>query len=1155
MGSNPFFYLKARIRLEFDIYQIICFIDILKIMTFEGGTMRKILFVSFIFIFVFFVSSCVNPGNTAGRKELLEVKDALTFNTLEVEEDFILPLISDYGVRISWTSDNSAIEISDNRAIVTRGEIDVSVTLIATLTLNNLTEQKEFIFAVKGLPSAAPVTVQFFVRLPENTPMDEPVVIAGSFGDGKPLWDPANSWGVATRVSPTEASFEIIYEDLTESLVIEYKWTRGDWGTVEKLRDNEELDNRTVTVDPSNPEIIVNDVVEKWADLELPVEKTDEERVDEAKAALILSVSAVMEDFVLPITGLNETTISWTSHNEEIIVIENENAKVTRPAQTTIVQLTATIQYNTVTDTKDFEVTVVGTEPSQDDLDVLAAASALSLGSLNNLTSDINLPSTGINDTAITWTSSHPESIEIVVGESGTIGKVTRLDSQVTGITLTATITKNLAKTTKTFTASVRASAFTVEVTWIITIPEALPNAVVITTGSSNNGWNPANLSYGIATKINDTTYEFKKTFSSANGNNISLQYKWTLQVPGAGFAPWSGEELTLDGVPINNRTLTITRNTSIVEDTVLRWRILVGGTPESTVVGNLDIVSLTDPRLPSTYQTRNVRIWTPTDYDPTDTTKKYPVIYMHDGQNVFDSVTSFAGEWGVDETITSLMEIGGFGGAIVVGIDNTADRMAEYTYPYSWLSGTKRGDLYMDFIIDVVMPYVNEHYQTKTGREDTILAGSSMGGLISFFSGLARLDTFGVIVPFSTSTQQVSNGATNIPALLETLNPTLLQTTKFYLYVGNNSDGNAGWPAAYKGYLLDAGVPEENVATYVGDGFTHNEYAWRTHFPLALEWAFGLVVDKTKLETLFYSLDYKEEDYFENSWIVLQNAKSYAEAVLANNDALLTEVVEAYSRLTSAISQLVLLSDMDAANAVDQLIVPLPTVADFDIEEKEALDLAKAAYDALTPSQKKLVKFYYVLDLLSDKLESLEGANQVNAMIAALPSLEELDVETDKQAVLEAIEAYNQLSSIGKSLVTDYEKLQALDYKIKGMELKARIQALPELDSLALSDKPALDEAIALYNTIPSTIRNQYLESSEVSKITALSHKIHALNVDQMIIDLLPVEELTLDDQEALLAVRAAYNALNSIRKGYVTQLDNLIALEEKMAELLAGN
>ena len=128
-------------------------------------------------------------------------------------------------------------------------------------------------------------------------------------------------------------------------------------------------------------------------------------------------------------------------------------------------------------------------------------------------------------------------------------------------------------------------------------------------------------------------------------------------------------------------------------------------------------------------------------------------------------------------------------------------------------------------------------------------------------------------------------------------------------------------------------------------------------------------------------------------------------EAVLAIM-SLLTEVVEAYSRLTSAISQLVLLSDMDAANAVDQLIVPLPTVADFDIEEKEALDLAKAAYDALTPSQKKLVKFYYVLDLLSDKLESLEGANQVNAMIAALPSLEELDVETDKQAVLEAIEA-----------------------------------------------------------------------------------------------------------------------------------------------------
>ena len=936
--------------------------------------MKKVLFACLLLLSAFFVSSCTNPSGTAGRKELLEVKDGLTFSTFEVEEDFELPLISHYGVRITWTSDNCAIVISGDTAVVTRGTTDITVILTATLTLNKLTETKEFTFTVKALPSGSAVTVKFFVTLPENTPMEDQIVITGNFGSGKPTWNPGDPWGVATRVSTTQATFEIVYEEITEEFAIEYKWTRGDWGTVEKSKENGELDNRRVTVDPSQTEIIVNDVVEKWADMDLPVVKTDQERVDEAKAALVLSISSATENFVLPVTGLNETTISWTSNNEDVITIENENAIVNRPTYTTIVQLTATIQYNDVTATKDFEIMVLGTEPSQDDLDVIAAAAALTLGNLNNLTNNITLPTTGQNGTTITWTTSHPESIAIEVDETGAIGRVTRLDYAVTGITLTATITKNLAKTTKTFTASVRAAAFTVEVTWIIHIPEPLPNAVVITTGSSNNGWNPANLSYGIATKIDDTTYEFKKTFTSANGTNINLQYKWTLQVPGAGFEPWSGEELTLDGVPINNRTLTITRNTTIVEDTVLRWRIPVGGTPESTVVGNLDIASMTDPRLPAAYQTRNIRIWTPAGYDPTDTTKKYPVIYMHDGQNVFDSVTSYAGEWGVDETIASLMEIGGFGGAIVVGIDNTNDRMAEYSYQYPWISGTKRGDLYMDFIIDVVMPYVNENYNALTGRENTIIAGSSMGGLISFFGGLARLETFGVIVAFSTSTQQVSGAATNIPALLETLDAELLSATKFFLYVGNNSDGNAGWPAEYKSYLLAAGVPDANVATYVGDGFTHNEYAWRTHFPLALEWAFGLQVDKTKLQTLYQGLNYKEEDYSANSWMVLENAKSYAAAVLADDDALLTEVVEAYSRLTSAISQLVLVTDMEAANAVDQLIVPLPTVADFTLDDKPAFEQALTAYNALTPSQRKLVKFYYVLDLLSAKLATLEG-------------------------------------------------------------------------------------------------------------------------------------------------------------------------------------
>lgn len=67
-------------------------------------------------------------------------------------------------------------------------------------------------------------------------------------------------------------------------------------------------------------------------------------------------------------------------------------------------------------------------------------------------------------------------------------------------------------------------------------------------------------------------------------------------------------------------------------------------------------------------------------------------------------------------------MKVGGFGGAIVVGIDNTLDRLAEYTYDYEWLAGSRRGNAYMDFVVEVVKAYVDENYNTKPERENTML-------------------------------------------------------------------------------------------------------------------------------------------------------------------------------------------------------------------------------------------------------------------------------------------------------------------------------------------------------------------------------------------------------------------------------------------------
>jgi predicted alpha/beta superfamily hydrolase len=138
---------------------------------------------------------------------------------------------------------------------------------------------------------------------------------------------------------------------------------------------------------------------------------------------------------------------------------------------------------------------------------------------------------------------------------------------------------------------------------------------------------------------------------------------------------------------------------------------------------------------IPQLNRYRRIWIYLPVSYATSG--KKYPVLYMHDGQNVFDDSTSFSGEWGVDETLDTLeiktKEV------IVVAIDNGGDkRMNEYS-PYDMdRFGKGEGDLYVDFLVNTLMPYINRNYRTKKYGRNTFVAGSSMGGLISFLRYIA---------------------------------------------------------------------------------------------------------------------------------------------------------------------------------------------------------------------------------------------------------------------------------------------------------------------------------------------------------------------------------------------------------------------------------
>jgi predicted alpha/beta superfamily hydrolase len=158
------------------------------------------------------------------------------------------------------------------------------------------------------------------------------------------------------------------------------------------------------------------------------------------------------------------------------------------------------------------------------------------------------------------------------------------------------------------------------------------------------------------------------------------------------------------------------------------------------TVVGTLKV--LPEVWSPQLGNQRDILVYLPPSY--AQGTHSYPVIYMHDGQNLFDEATSFTCEWAVDETLEAASEAGLE--AIVVGIPNMeAARCDEYSPFVDPENGGGQGDAYLDFIVQTVKPLVDENFRTLRDRESTAILGSSMGGLISLYAFFQQQATFGL--------------------------------------------------------------------------------------------------------------------------------------------------------------------------------------------------------------------------------------------------------------------------------------------------------------------------------------------------------------------------------------------------------------------------
>lgn len=230
--------------------------------------------------------------------------------------------------------------------------------------------------------------------------------------------------------------------------------------------------------------------------------------------------------------------------------------------------------------------------------------------------------------------------------------------------------------------------------------------------------WQPGAVSLN---KINDSTW--MNSFSFIKGEE--LEFKFTK-------GKWDNEALNADGTVPANNSLTVNYD-STLSFRISNWKDGSIVSIKGQITGKVEYIrDVTYSGL----EPRDIIIWLPPSYDSLQS-KTYPVLYMHDGQNVFDPLTSsFQVDWQLDETADSLIMAGDIEEIIIVGIYNTFNRYAEY-------SPNDTGYLYMKFIVEELKPMIDKNYRTKPGRDYTATGGASMGGLISFMLAWEHCETF----------------------------------------------------------------------------------------------------------------------------------------------------------------------------------------------------------------------------------------------------------------------------------------------------------------------------------------------------------------------------------------------------------------------------
>lgn len=228
----------------------------------------------------------------------------------------------------------------------------------------------------------------------------------------------------------------------------------------------------------------------------------------------------------------------------------------------------------------------------------------------------------------------------------------------------------------------------------------------------------------------------------------------------------------------------------------------------------------------PQLNNTKKIWVYLPKNY--VTSKKKFSVLYMHDAQNLFDAKTSFAGEWNVDEKLDSLNAP-----IIVIGIEHGNEKRLEELTPFkNDTYGGGQANAYLEFIVKTLKPFVDKNYKTKTDKNHTLIMGSSLGGLNSFYAVLKYPDVFGKAGVFSPSfwfTKDIYN----------TMEQAKKTKAKIYFLCGDNESADMVSDLNKMEYLLNSNrcyclnLNEKKIVK----GGQHNEKLWRDGFVDALLW------------------------------------------------------------------------------------------------------------------------------------------------------------------------------------------------------------------------------------------------------------------------------------------------------------------------------